>query len=118
MPKNMPKRSEVKQSEALGSEADLPWQAYAIVPARDDPATWQLPHHTRQINRAIKGKIGLVHTVDWELVMAAVRAISRQGVDGQRIRAPEQVILAAAAHLAAHYRKAGLPLPDALAVLV
>jgi hypothetical protein len=96
----------------------LPWQAYAIVPDKDNPDTWKLPHHTRQVYRAIKGKIGYEHTVDWENMTPMVAFISWRGVEGQRVQAEEHQILAAARHLAGHYLKAGKPLPDALAVLV
>jgi hypothetical protein len=95
----------------------LPWQAFAIVGDKDNPCTWKLPHHTRQVYRAIKGKVGYEHTVDWENMPLQVAYLSRQGVEGQRVIAEELQILAAAAHLASHYRKAGKPIPDALAVL-
>ena len=109
MPKNMPEHDEEKPVEKDG----LPWQAYALVGSRDNPDTWQLPHHTRLVYRAVQGKIGTEHTVDWELMPAAVAALSRQ----ERIHASEDLILEAAVHLASHYRKAERPLPDALAVL-
>jgi len=105
------------EKEAAPEKDGLPWQAYALVADREDPATWQLPHHTRQVYRSIKGKVGTEHTVDWELVPAAVAALSRQGFEGRRVQAGEELILEAAAHLAAHYRMAGKPLPDALAAL-
>ena len=96
----------------------LPWQAFAIVGDKELPPTWKLPHHTRQVYRAIKGKVGYEHTVDWQNMPTQVAYLSRQGVEGQRVIADELQILAAAAHLAAHYRKAGRSVPDALAVLV
>lgn len=95
----------------------LPWQAFAIVGDKQDPTTWKLPHHTRQVYRAIKGKVGYEHTVDWENMSLMVLFLSRQGLEGQRVQADSDLILAAAKHLAAHYLKAGKPLPDALAVL-
>ena len=95
----------------------LPWQAYAIVGNKDDPATWLLPHHTRKVYRAIQGKIGHEHTVDWENIGLMVLYLSRQGVEGRRVQADGGAILSAARHLAAHYSRAGKPLPDALAVL-
>ena len=99
----------------------LPWQAFAIVGDKDDPETWKLPHHTRAINRAIKGKIGIEHSVDWERMPAAVAALSPAGHPSQsegRVQASEGQIIAAARHLANHYRKADKPIPDTLAVLI
>ena len=114
------KQSQAKQSQGGGSKEQpaLPYQAYAIVVDRDAPATWQLPHHTSQVNRAVQGKIGYEHTVDWQTMTLAVLSLSRQGVEGQRVQAEPSDIIAAARHLATHYHKAGKPLPDALAVLV
>lgn len=108
------------QDEELQGKAKhgLPWQAYAIVGSKDDPLTWKLPHHTRKVYRAIQGKIGYEHTVDWENMGQMVLYLSRQGVEGQRVQADSDAILNAANHLAAHFSKAGKPLPDALAVLV
>ena len=96
----------------------LPWQAFALVGDKDNPLTWKLPHHTRQVYRAIKGKIGYEHTVDWQNMPLMVAFLSRQGLDGQRVQADESQIMAAAKHLASHYIKAEKPLPDALAILV
>jgi len=92
----------------------LPWQAYAIVGSKDNPDTWKLPHHTRKVYRAIQGKIGYEHTVDWENINLMVLYLSRQGVEGQRVQADSDSILSAAKHLASHFLKAGKPLPDAL----
>ena len=130
------------------SKEGLPWQAFAIVRDKDDPETWKLPHHTKAITRAIKGKIGLREgakreetggktnssfgmqrsctchfstTVDWERMPAAVAALSPAGhpsQSGGRVEASEGEILSAARHLATHYRKADNPVPDALAVLI
>jgi hypothetical protein len=96
----------------------LPWQAFAIATDKNDPATWKLPHHTIAVKKAVKGKIGYEHTVNWKQVEEAVLLISRRGIDGRRVNATESEILHAARHLAIHYQKACLPLPDALAVLV
>ena len=97
---------------------NLPMQAFAIVTDRAKPETWQLPHHTRLIFRAINGnKIGYEHTVDWENMPLMVQFLSRQGIEGQRVQAEPHELLEAAKHLASHYLKAGKPLPDALAVL-
>lgn len=127
------------------TKEDLPWQAFAIVGDKDDPDTWKLPHHTKAIFRAIKGKIGLREgaksedrggktnssfgmqrsctshfrtTVDWERMPAAVAALSPGGHRGQRVEASEGQIISAARHLANHYRKADKSIPDTLAVLI
>ena len=112
-----PDGSDVGAIHELPSGGGLPWQAFAIASDKDDPATWKLPHHTRAIFRAIKGKIGIEHTVDWDLMPAAVAALSKGGHQGNRVQASENEILSAAKHLAAHYRKADKDLPDTLAIL-
>lgn len=96
----------------------LPHQAFAIVGAVEDPATWKLPHHTRAIFRAIKGKIGHYKTTDWEHAAAAVAALSRGGFRGKRVEATEQQVLDAAKHLMRHYQENKKPVPDTLAALV
>ena len=100
------------------TKEDLPWQAFPIVGDKDDPDTWKLPHHTRAIFRAIKGKIGIERTVDWDRMPAAVAALSKGGYRGQRVEASEGDIISAARHLARHYQKADKPVPDTLAVLI
>jgi hypothetical protein len=100
------------------AHAGLPWQAFAMVPDKDNPLSWKLPHHTRQVYRAIKGKIGYEHTVDWENMPLMVQYLSMNGLEGQRVQGEPSDLLAAAKHLASHYSKAGKPLPDALAVIV
>jgi len=96
----------------------LPYQAFAIVGDPDDPETWKLPHHTKAIFRALNYKLGIEKTVDWDLMPAAVAALSPRGYRGERVQSPPEDILKAAQHLATHYRKAGKPLPDTLAVMV
>lgn len=96
----------------------LPWQAFAIVGERSDPTTWQLPHHSRLIFRAVKGKISVEDTVDWSAVSECARMLSPRGRDGERVHAGAEEVLDAARHLARHCVRAGRPLPDALAVLV
>jgi hypothetical protein len=96
----------------------LPWQAYAIVGDKDDIETWKLPHHTKAILRAIKGKVGHYQTTDWEHLAAAVAALSRGGFRGKRVDATEQQILDAARHLARHYSENGKPVPDTLLALM
>jgi len=96
----------------------LPKEAFAIVGDTEDPETWKLPHHKRSIFRALRGKIDIERTVDWERMPVAVAALSPGGYLGQRVKASPEEILQAARHLANHYRKADKPLPDTLAVLV
>jgi hypothetical protein len=96
----------------------LPKEAFAIVGDPDDPETWKLPHHKRNIFRALQGKLDMEKTVDWERIPAAVAALSPRGYRGQRVDASPEEILKAAKHLASHYRKADKPLPDTLAALV
>jgi len=96
----------------------LPKEAFAIVGDPENPETWKLPHHKRSIFRALRRKVNVERTVDWERMPAAVAALSPGGYLGQRIEASPEEILQAAKHLANHYRKADKPLPDTLAVLV
>ena len=111
--------SKSKIEEGLPRLKDgLPHQAYAIVGDKEDPETWKLPHHTRAILRAIKGKVGHYQTTDWEHLAAAVAALSRGGFRGKRVEATEQQILDAATPLARHYSENNKPVPDTLAVLM
>ena len=96
----------------------LPKEAFAIVGDPEDPNTWKLPHHKRSIFRALRGKLDIEKTVDWERMPAAVAALSPGGYKGQRVDASPEEILRAAMHLAGHYLKAGKPLPDTVAALV
>lgn len=108
-----------KIEEALPKTKDgLPWQAFAIVGDKENPETWKLPHHTKAILRAVKGKIGHYQTTDWEHLAAAVAALSRGGFRGKRVEATEQQILDAARHLARHYSENGKPVPDTLLTLM
>ena len=95
----------------------LPKEAFAIIGDVKDPKTWKLPHHKKGTPRASRGKLNIEKTVDWDLMPAAVAAISPRGHQGQRVDASPEQILAAAKHLADHYRKAEKPLPDTLAAL-
>jgi len=109
----------MKVREALAKTKDeLPREAFAIVGEADDPETWKLPHHKKSILRALKGRLDIEKTVDWELMPAAVAALSPGGYRGRRVEATPEQIIRAARHLADHYRKADKPLPDTLAVLV
>jgi len=96
----------------------LPREAFAIVGDQEDSETWKMPHHKKSIFRALRRKINIERTVDWERMPVAVAALSPGGYLGQRVEASPEEILQAAAHLANHYRKAGKPLPDTLAALV
>lgn len=96
----------------------LPKEAFAIIGDPEDPETWKLPHHQKGIFRALKGKLNMEKTVDWERMPAAVAALSRGGYRGQRVEASPEEILQAAKHLASHYGEAGKPLPDTLAALM
>ena len=96
----------------------LPEEAFAIVGDPEDTETWKLPHHNKSIFRALRGKLDIEKTVDWERMPAAVAALSPAGYRGQRVDASPGEILSAARHLADHYRKANRPLPDTLAALV
>jgi hypothetical protein len=96
----------------------LPAAAFAIVREADDPATWKLPHHTRAIFRALKGRLDIERTVDWDRMAAAVAALSPGGYRGRRVEASREQFLAAARHLAAHYRAADRDLPATLAEIV
>ena len=96
----------------------LPKEAFAIVGDADDTETWKLPHHKKSIFRALRGKLDIEKTVDWERMPAAVAALSSGGYRGQRVEASPEEILKAAKHLAGHYRKADKPLPDTLAALI
>lgn len=92
----------------------LPREAFAIVGEPDEPGTWKLPHHTRAIYRALKGRLDIEHTVDWDRVAAAVAALSPGGYRGRPVEASAEEKRAAATHLAAHYRKAPREVPDTL----
>ena len=96
----------------------LPREAFAIVGDPADTKTWKLPHHKKSIFRALRGRLDIEETVDWERVPAAVAALSPAGYRGRRVEASPGEIIEAARHLAVHYRKADKPLPDILAALV
>jgi hypothetical protein len=95
----------------------LPMGAFAIAEDSENPDTWRLPHHNRNIYRMLKGKIDVERTVDWDRMKSAVAALSPGDHRRQRVDASPEQVLKAAGHLADHYRKAGKPLPDILAAL-
>jgi len=100
-----------------GTKAGLPREAFAITGGPAEPDTWMLPHHRKSVSRALKGRTDAEKTVDWELVKAAVAALSPGSPRGQRLDTSPGEILAAARHLADHHIRAGRPLPDILAAL-
>jgi len=110
-----------KIREAISKEKTkegLPREAFAIVEDPDNPETWKLPHHTKEIMRALHGRLDIEKTVDWDRMPAAVAALSRGGYRGERVRASQEEIIKAARHLARHYEKAGKPVPDTLGALI
>jgi hypothetical protein len=110
-----------KIKEAIAKEKTkegLPKEAFAIVEDPNDPSTWKLPHHTKEIMRAIQGRLDIEKTVDWDRMPAAVAALSRGGYRGERVQASEEDIIKAVRHLARHYEKAGKPVPDTLGALI
>ena len=100
------------------TKESLPREAFAIVDNPKDPETWKLPHHKKSIFRALRGKLDIEKTVDWERIPAAVAALSPRSYRGQRVDTSPEQILRAAKHLAAHYQRDGKSLPDILAALV
>ena len=113
------KMSQIK--DAISKEKTkegLPKEAFAIVGDPQDPETWKLPHHTKEIARATKGRLDIEKTVDWERMPAAVAALSRGGYRGERVQASEEDIIKAARHLAHHYQAAGNSVPDTLGALI
>jgi len=113
------KMTDSKVKEGLPKTKEgLPRETFAIVGDPDEPDTWRLPHHKKSISRAIRGKLDIENTVDWDRMPATVAALSPGGYRGRRVEASPGEILEAAKHLATHYRKADKSLPDILAALV
>ncbi len=90
----------------------LPPQAFALVGDGRDTKTWLLPHHSKEVKRADEDE-----TVDWRRTAAAAAKLSPGGRREGGLKTSPEEVLAAAAHLAGHYRRAGRRLPDILAVL-
>ena len=107
----------VKETSPI-SEEGLPREAFAIIGNPEDPDTWKLPHHKKSILRALRGKLEVEKTVDWERMNAAVSVLTPHGYRRRRVEASPEEILEAAGHLAFHYRSVNTPLPDILAALV
>jgi len=106
-----------EQRESRGGRTEgLPFQAYASgIP--DDPSTWKLPHHTNEVKKAVRGKVGIERTVDWTLVDVSVQLLSRLGYHGMRLQATENEILDADQHLALfHYVNGMSRVEEAVAV--
>jgi len=95
----------------------LPREVFAIPGDATAPDTWRLPHHKKSIIRALKMGTALEKTVDWDLMPAAVAALSPAGRRGRALDVSPEETLVAARHLADHYRAVGKPLPDILAAL-
>ena len=111
--------SKVKEAvEKEITKEGLPKEAFAIVGDPEDPETWKLPHHTKAIFRALKGRIDIEKTVDWDRMPAALAALSRGGYRGERVQADAEDIIKAAHHLARHYEKADKSVPDTLGALI
>jgi len=114
----MPK-SKVKEAiEKEKTREGLPREAFAIVGDPEDPSTWKLPHHTEAIFRALRGRLDVEKTVDWDRMPAAVAALSPGGYRGRQVDATREERVKAACHLANHYRKADKDIPDALRALI
>ena len=100
-------------------------EAFAIVGDPQNPKTWLLPHHNREIFRPLHGQVDkeqialrIERTVDWSQMPICVAGLSRYGHHGERVKASPEEIIHAARHLAKHYRKAGKPVPDTLGALI
>ena len=100
------------------TKEELPEEAFAIVGEPENRDTWRLPHHKKSISRALRGKLDMEKTVDWDRMRAAVAALSPGSHNRQRVEASPGEIIEAARHLGNHYLKADKPLPDTLAALV
>ncbi len=100
------------------NKGTLPREAFAIVGRPADPATWLLPHHKKNVAGAAGGKTDPEKTVDWRLMAEAVDLLRPRASRRRKIAAAPEQVLAAAVHLASHYRRAGRALPDVLAALV
>ena len=113
---NMSKVKEAVEKEI--TKEGLPKEAFAIVGDPEDLETWKLPHHTKEIFRALRGRLDIEKTVDWDRMPAAVAALSKGGYRGERVQADPEDIIKAARHLARHYEKADKPVPDTLGALI
>jgi len=102
------------------SVANLPVEAFALIGNPDNPETWMFPHHRKGVHSAVKRKLDIEKTVDWDLVSKAVSALYYHYRSNYPplLKMDSGEILLAAGHLAEHYRKADKPLPDILAALV
>ena len=122
---SMPKSKIDEAVEKEITKEGLPKEAFAIVGDPEDPETWKLPHHTKAILRALRGRIDIEtkiptqsgKTVNWDRMPAAVAALSPGGYRGERVQASDGEIIQAARHLARHYENAGKPVPPTLGVL-
>ena len=103
----MSKRSRINKQQ-------LPREAFAVLGTRDDPLSWQLPHHTRAILKNGHRE----SNVNWQMMSTAVEYLSRQGHNGKRVDADLENIIRAAKHLASHYNEAARSVPLALGIMV
>ena len=92
--------------------------AFAIVGDPAEPETWWLLHHTRATPGTPANRRDMELPVDWGLLASAVAALSPRLRGERRVATDPGTIIAAARHLASHYREAGKPLPDILAALL
>ena len=106
-----------KKNTTVRMKDGLPREAFAITGNSTEPDTWKLPHHKKSVTRALKKGMNIDETVDWELMVTAVAALSVKSIRESGMPASPGEILGAARHLAGHYVRAGRPLPDILAVL-
>jgi len=118
-PRYINQHTDDNEPEALHILKDgLPYQAFAVAPDLNDPITWLAPHHTKLAGSIKKNVTGPDKTVDWQKMEESVQTLSRQGIEGNRIKASPEILIVIARHLAMHYMDSGRPLPDALAVLI
>jgi hypothetical protein len=122
MPKSKGKeaieKSKIPIESGEKAKEGLPKEAFAIVGDPEDPETWKLPHHTQAIWQALRGRLDIEATVDWDRMPAAAAALSPGGHRGQQVEATHEQKVRAASHLANHYRKAGRDIPDTLTDLL
>ena len=106
-----------KGTATIRTKDGLPREAFAITGNSAEPDTWKLPHHKKNVARVYKKGMNTEETVDWELMVTAVTALSARSIRESGMSASPGEILGAARHLADHYIRTGKPLPDILAVL-
>lgn len=111
-----PEKPKLKSLEGFNPKLlkdGLPVDAYAIRPDENDPGTWQLPHHTKDI-----GRKAIEQTVDFILLERCSTSLSHYGFNGVRVIADPELIIQASRHLAGHWRVAGRQIPVILCALM